>query len=366
MRNEGNTVKGFNERSPRLVGILSILGIAAGMALAFSVPKFDGLRGVYTVYADLEDAAGVQAGNEVRVAGVRVGRVTGITLRPSAARLEMEVEADVQLPVETRLEVKLKTLLGQKFIDLQLPRTYLLAGSGGNNPFSAASEFLENGDVIPMSQTRLPYEIFEAATAGSQTLEEIDKRALRDLINVLAGTAGGTKEELGRALGAIEEAGGVLDDKGPAISVLLANLEDVTGVLADKDKEIQELLERGVDVLGVLAKEREEISTLLAATDDLGGKLALLIRTVRAPIEAGTGDLINVLALVEDDLDVLGAALEALPTAQEMFAHPLRFGRFVEGNICAVTSQETCTPHGSPEEPGLPAHGQQPSPVPSP
>ena len=171
-------MKGFTERSPRVVGILSIIGIALGMALAFSVPKFDALRGVYTVYADLEDVSGVQAGNEVRVAGVRVGRVTGTELRPSAARIEMEIEADVQLPVETRLEVKLKTLLGQKFIDLQLPRTFLLAGSGGGDPFTATSEFLEHEDVIPMSQTRIPYEVFEAATAGSRTLDRESCRSM--------------------------------------------------------------------------------------------------------------------------------------------------------------------------------------------
>ena len=359
-------MKGFTERSPRLVGILSILGIALGMALAFSVPKFDALRGVYTVYADLEDASGVQSGNEVRVAGVRVGRVTGVQLRPSAARIEMEIEADVQLPVETRLEVKLKTLLGQKFIDLQVPRTFLLAGSGGDNPFTATSEFLEHEDVIPKAQTRLPYEIFQAASAGSRTLEEIDKRALRDLINVLAGTAGETKDEIGRALGAIEDASDVLDDKGPAISQLLANLEDVTGVLADKDEEIKTLLTRGVDVLGVLAEQRQEISALLAATDDLSGKLGLLVRTVRGPIETGTTDLISVLALVEEDLDTLGLALEEFPTAQEMLARALRHGKFIEGTACAVTSQETCDPAARPEAPGLPAHGQQPSPVPSP
>ena len=357
-------MKTFGERSPRVVGILSILGIAAGMALAFSIPKFEELRGVYTVYADLEDAAGVQAGNEVRVAGVRVGRVTGVELRPRAARVQMEIESDVQLPVETRAEIKLKTLLGQKFIDLQLPRTYLLAGSNGGNPITATEGFLSDGDVIPRSQTRLPFEIYQAATAGTETLEAIDKRALRELIEVLGGTTGRIDAEVDRALGAIETAGDVLDDKGPAISELLRNLEDVTGVLAERDEDLQTLLGRGADVLGVLARQRRDISALLAATDDLGGKLGVLIRTVRAPIEVGTTDLIRILALVEEEIDTLGVALEELPTAQEMFARPTKFGRFVEGHVCAVTSQETCDPDGEPAEPGLPAHGTQPSPSP--
>ena len=358
-------MKSFRERSAKIVGILSIVGIAAGMALAFSIPKLETFRGVYTVYVDLKDAAGVQSGNEVRVAGVRVGRVTGVELRPAAARIQLEVESDVQLPVETRAEVKLKTLLGQKFIDLQLPRTFLLAGSGGSNPITATSGFLSDGDVIPKSQTRLPYEIYQAATAGTETLEKIDKQALRELIDVLGGATGKTKQEIGRALIAIEDASDVLDDKGPRISELLRNLEDVTAVLARKDEDIETLLARGVDVLGVLAEERQEISALLAATDDLAGKLGLLIRTVRTPIEVGTTDLTAILALVEEEIDTLGVAIEELPTAQEMFARPTKFGRFVEGHVCAVTSQETCDPGGEPSDPGLPAHGQQPSPSPS-
>lgn len=356
-------MKGFTERSPRIVGVMSILGIVLGMALAFSVPKFDTLRGVYTVFADLEDAAGVQAGNEVRVAGVRVGRVTGVKLRPTAARIEMEIEADIQLPVETRLEVKLKTLLGQKFIDMQLPRTYLLTASGGGDPTSATAGFLTNEDVIPKSQTRVPYELYQAATAGTRTLEQIDKKALRDLIDVLAGTVGNTQDELGRALVAIEGAGDVLDDKGPSITELLGNLEDVSGVLAEKDAKIQTLFDRSVDVLGVLARQRKNLSGLLAATDDLGRNLGLLIRAVRDPVQLSTGNLIGVLTVLEEDIDTLGVALEELPTAQEMFATPLKFGRFVEGNLCAVTSEDTCTPSASPQDPGLPVEGQQPSPV---
>ena len=357
-------MKSFRESSPRLVGLLSILGIALGMLLAFSIPKFQGLRGVYTIYADLEDAAGVQGGNEVRVAGVRIGRVQGVELTPNAARVEMEIEADQQLPVETIAEVKLKTLLGQKYIDLQLPRTYLLSASGNRNPIRATEGFLSSGDVIPKSQTRLPYEIYEAAKSGSETLEAIDKESLRNLIDVLAGTFGDTEDEIGRALVAIEGAGDVLDDKGPNISELLRNLEDVSGVLASKDKQLQGLLTKGVDVFGFLAEQRTELSRLLAATDDLAGNLDLLIETVRQPIELGTTDLIGVLTLIEGDIDTLGAAIEELPTAQEMFAAPTRFGRFLEGHVCAATSEDTCAPAGSPAVPELPIVGTQPSPEP--
>jgi phospholipid/cholesterol/gamma-HCH transport system substrate-binding protein len=353
-------VKSFRERSPGIVGIISILAIAAGLALAFSIPDMTALRGVYTLSADLEDAAGVQPGNEIRVAGVRVGRVTGVQLRPGAARIEMEIESDIQIPERSRAEVKLKTLLGQKFIEIKFPRTYLAAASEGKDPTAASGDFYSDGDVIPKSSTDVPFEIYQAATEGTETLEKIDKAALRDLIDVLGETVGATKDELSRALGSIEQVGEVLDDKGPEISTLLTNLEDVSGTLATKDEELDKLLVRGADVLKLLADQRQEISSLVAATSDLGNNLGLLIQAARGNVELGVNDLNDILLLVEGEIDTIGVALDELPVAQEMFAVPADFGRFIEGTVCAVTSEDTCTPIGSPDEPGLPIVGQQP------
>jgi phospholipid/cholesterol/gamma-HCH transport system substrate-binding protein len=353
-------VKSFRERSPSLVGILSIIGIAACLALAFSIPDMKALRGIYTLYADLEDAAGVQAGNEIRVAGVRVGRVTGVELRPGAARVEMEIESDIQIPEQSRAEVRLKTLLGQKFIEIQFPRTYMAAASEGKDPTAAISGFYSDGDVIPKASTDVPFEIYQAATQGTATLEKIDKAALRDLIDVLGETVGATKDELARAFGSIENVGEVLDDKGPEISTLLSNLDDVSETLATKDKNLDKLLVKGADVLKLLANQRQEISSLVATTSDLGKNLGLLIQAARGNIELGVNDLNDILLLLEGEIDTIGAALDELPVAQEMFAVPADFGRFIEGTVCAVTSEDTCTPHGSPDEPGLPIEGQQP------
>lgn len=350
----------FRERPPWIVGIVSILLISIGLAVAFSVNKFEALRGVQTISADLRDAAGLQVGNEVRVAGVKIGKITDINLRPGAARVEMEVEDDVLLPLETRLEVKLKTLLGQKFIDLQFPRGYLAAASGGNDPSGATAGYLADGDVIPRSQTRVPFEIYEAANEGTALLEGIDKRALRRMINVLATTVTDSKEELGRAVVALDRAGKVLSPKSREISSLLRNTEKVTATLAAGDQDIEGILTRGADVLGVLAERRETISSLLAATNDLTLNLGLLIRDARGSLELGVTDLNRILASVEAETASIDAALSELGTAQEMFGRPLTMGRFVEGHVCAITTADTCVPEGSPAEPGYPFKGSQP------
>jgi phospholipid/cholesterol/gamma-HCH transport system substrate-binding protein len=357
-------MKSFRERRAWLVGIISILVIVVGVLFAFSINRFDSLRGVYTISADLKDAAGLQSGNEVRVAGVKVGRVTDISLTPRAARIEMEIEGDVEIPVETILEVKLKTLLGQKFIDLQIPRSILTAASGGGDTSAVSEGNLQDGDVIPRSQTRVPFEIYQAATEGTAVLEGIDKRSLRKMITVLSETVGASKQELSRALVSINEAGTVLADKSPQISRLLRSTEDATAALANGGEDLSGTLKRAAEVLQVLADRRATTSSLLAATNDLAGNLALLVRTARGSIASGVVDLNSILIAAQGELDTIEKALDELAVSQEMFATPLTFGRFTEGEVCAVTSEDTCVPHGSPETPGLPVHNQQPTPAP--
>lgn len=349
----------FPERRPAVIGIVSILIIAAGTTLAFSVNRFQGLRGVYEISADLTDAAGLQSGNEVRIAGVKVGRITKVGLTDTAARVTMEIAKDIRIPEETTLEVKLKTLLGQKFINLRFPKAYVVAASQGS-PEDATNGYLEAGDLIPLDRTVVPFEVHQAAREGTDVLEAIDKVALRKMLKVFAGSIDVSKEEISDALVALDDAGRVLGTKSADISSLLKNLDSLSGALARSDRDIAGVLSGGADVLGVLAERRQNTSSLLAAADDLGRTLGLLLRVASGSVRVGARDLGSVLLSVEGELASLEAALSELGIAQELFARPLQFGRFTEGAVCAVTSADTCVPNGTPEEPGFPVLGRQP------
>ena len=353
-------MRSFRERRPWLVGVTCIVLIAAGVAGAFSINRFQGLRGVYTLSADVADAAGLQPGNEVRVAGVKVGTVKRVELRRGAARVEMEIQDDVRIPLESSLEVKLKTLLGQKFVDLQMPRAFIEAASSGGDPDASTDGYYDAGDVVPLDQTSVPFEIYEAANEGTAVLEQIDKQALRELIEVLDETVGASKEELGRALDAVGDAGEVLAGNSAPLRRLLRQSARLTGTLSASGSDIDGILLRSADVLGVLAKRRATISSLLVATEDLSKNLGVLIRASKGSIEVGTADLNSILVLAAGELETIERGLAELGTAQEMFGQPLRFGRFVEGHVCSITTADTCVPSGSPEDPGLPVHGTEP------
>lgn len=73
-----------------------------------------------TVKAIFDSTAGLNKGSDVRVAGVPVGKVKEIRLRPDGkAEVEMEIERDVQLHQNAAANIANLGLLGQKYVDIQ-------------------------------------------------------------------------------------------------------------------------------------------------------------------------------------------------------------------------------------------------------
>jgi ABC-type transporter Mla subunit MlaD len=186
------------------------------------------------------------------------------------------------------------------------------------------------------------------------------------MVVVLGDTVGASSDELNHAFVSLNRAAHVLAGKSPQISTLLHSTQQAAGVLANGGESLDSILQRSSRVLKVLADRRATTSSLLGAINGLSENLGRLIQVARGSVSAGTRDLNGILITAESELDTIERVLEELGTAQRMFAQPLSFGRFTEAHACAVITEDTCFPPGSPEEPGLPVHGLQPSPSPRP
>lgn len=74
----------------------------------------------YTLYADFDNISGLSVGNDVRLAGVKVGTVNAETIDPKTfqARVAFTVQDDIKLPKDTAAEITSESLLGGKYISL--------------------------------------------------------------------------------------------------------------------------------------------------------------------------------------------------------------------------------------------------------
>lgn len=321
------SVKNFRERSPAIVGIISILAIAAATTFAFFIDRIPALKQAYEVKAQFKDAAGVTAENQVRVAGIKVGTVSDIELQDDHVLITMEIDNGTEVPADTFAEIKLATLLGTKFIDLE---------AKGGEPY------LEHGDVIPLERTTVPYEIYQASNQGTSVLEDLDGPALNDMLVQLTKLTRVTQEEVGTALEGLNELGTGLNAKDEELRSLLTGSKELTALLSDEGDEIIRLIDASNDVLGSLARKRENLQSLLAVTKEMAGTVTTVLRQNRGELDSILSDLHNALVVLERNVEHLDVAFEYAGPSSRYFGSILTQGRWADIYSCALVLTATC------------------------
>ena len=320
-------IKNFRERSPVLVGLISIIAIAIGTTFAFFIDRIPTLKQAYEISADFQDAAGLTAENQVRVAGIKVGTVKEVLLDGDRVKVTMEIDNGIEIPADAFVEIKLATLLGTKFVDIE---------AKGGEPF------LEAGDHIPIERTATPYEIYQASNQGTNVLEGLDGPALNDMLVELTKLTRITKEEVGTALAGLNELGAGLNEKDAEIRSLLKGSRELTDVLADEGDEIVSLIDASNEVLGSVASKRDEVQSLLASTNQMAADLTDLIRDNRGNLDSIFTDLHKALVVLERNVEHIDTALEYAGPSSRYFGSIWTQGRWGDIYNCATIMSGTC------------------------
>src|SRR5262249_20196671 len=135
----------IRERNPVLVGLAGLAIVAVVALLAFFSGSLPVIGGGTTYTADFTEAAGLRSGNEVRVAGVKVGSVTGVSLDGTHVKVTFKVK-NAWVGNASTAAIKIKTLLGEKYLAVDP------LGTAAQNP----------GQAIPASRTTSPYDVTQA------------------------------------------------------------------------------------------------------------------------------------------------------------------------------------------------------------
>jgi phospholipid/cholesterol/gamma-HCH transport system substrate-binding protein len=321
------SIKNFRERSPALVGIISIIAITAATTFSFFIDRIPALKQAYDIQAEFSDAAGLQVENQVRVAGIKVGTVSEVELEGDHVLVTMEIENGTDIPADSFAEIKLATLLGTKFVDLE---------AKGGEPF------LEPGDVIPVDKTSVPYEIYQAANQGTGVIEEIDGDALNAALVEMTKLITVAEDEVGSALEGLNELGTGLNEKDEELRSLLSGSRELTALLADEGDQIVRLVDASNDVLGSLARKREEIQSLLSITKQMAGTVTTVLRENRSNLDSILTDLHNALVVLERNVEHLDVAVQYAGDSSRYFGSIWTQGRWGDIYSCALILSQSC------------------------
>jgi phospholipid/cholesterol/gamma-HCH transport system substrate-binding protein len=278
--------------------------------------------------AVFSDATGVVKGDDVRIAGVKVGTVSDIEIHDeNKAIVTFSVDADSQVTAATNAAIRYRNLVGQRYIALS---------QGVGSP-----SILRDGSTIPMSRTQAALDLtvlfngfkplFEALSP-----EDINKLSY-EIITVFQGE-GGTLESL---LAHTASVTSTLASRDKVIGDLIDNLNQVMVTLGDRDDELSQLLINLRRFVSGLSKDREAILGSLESISDLAVETSGLVTGVRKPLAKDVSELRDLAGTLDRNKAELDRAIQVLPIKLNKIGRTAIYGSWFNFYLCNFKGQVT-------------------------
>jgi phospholipid/cholesterol/gamma-HCH transport system substrate-binding protein len=319
LRSFGINSKPLKERNPvaiALVGLAILALLSLGVFYSEDLPIIGGGTG-YTAY--FAEAAGLQPGNEVRIAGVVVGKVTGVSLAGPKVAVTFRVK-NAWIGDRTTAAIDIKTLLGDK---------YLALDPLGNAP-------LNPGTPIPLSRTTSPYDVTQAFGGIGQQISKINTVELAQSLRTLSSAFATTPPYVRSALRGLASLSESVASKDSVVTSLLASAKQVTRTLAREDGRFSSLLSDGNLLLAELQLRQDAIHSLLTDTQALATQLSGLVDDDQAALEPALAALNQVTSLLQSDQGDLARAVALAGPYYRLLGNALGNGRWFDVYVCGL------------------------------
>ena len=302
------------------MAIVAVLGL-----VAFAIGGLRIFERTYPLAVVVDDAAGLESGDPVRVAGIAVGSVTAIERIPEDGTLlvDFEVDSGTEISEASIASVRLRTLLGKKYLDISDPGTGAPLGAG---------------DVIPVSQTGASTDVDTLLNAAEPTLEQTDVESINGVLASVDRTLAGRGEQLRDVFVDLADLTSTFADREVELSRLIESTNRLAGVVETRDAELRSVLD-GMDlVLATLAQRGENLTGIVEEVSTLSDTLSPLLAGNRAEIGELFGHLGQVTDLVVRQKDRVDLALTQLPGLAERFYAVTSEGSWVNVYIVGVVA----------------------------
>jgi phospholipid/cholesterol/gamma-HCH transport system substrate-binding protein len=331
-------MKSFSERNPVIIAVVGIVVLALLFAGTFYSQDLPVIGSGPTYSADFTEAAGLKAGDEVRVAGVKVGQVRSVGLQGTHVLVKFRVK-NAWLGDQSTAAIKIKTLLGQK---------YLAIDPEGSNK-------LRTSDAIPLSRSTSPYDVTEAFETLGSTVGQIDTKQLAQSFQTIADTFKNTPSSVKGVLTGLTALSKTISSRDAQLATLFANTKQITNTLVSRDDQFAALINDGNQLLTELNDRRDAITSLLSGTQALGTQLSGLVADNDKTLGPALDQLDKVTTILQQNQTNLDNALRLVGPYYGLVNNALGNGRWLDTYICGLfdknnnpilsaTADRTCAP----------------------
>jgi phospholipid/cholesterol/gamma-HCH transport system substrate-binding protein len=301
------------------LGVFVVITVGLTLWIAATIVGVDtGDR--YQLVARFSDVAGLHGGDPVKLAGVGVGRVSGIHVEGGEAVVRFEVDEDVRLPVDSTVAVRWRNLIGQR---------YLWLSPGTADEELADEDTVDDAqDVVDLGQL-----VNQLAPLAQAVSPDQVNRILTTLLEAFDGneaTFDGLVSDLDAVLAALAQRDGTIEQ-------LIDDYAAITGAVASRDAQIDQMVQ---NLLAIASTFSENDALLDRALVELGATSESLDRLLSTGA-ADLGDALDHLAVLTRtaaaNVGELEAAFANLPGLFETVFPALNRGEYLRVSVLCLT-----------------------------
>jgi phospholipid/cholesterol/gamma-HCH transport system substrate-binding protein len=278
--------------------------------------------------AEFTDATGVVKGDDIRIAGVKVGTVKDVAIVDrTRALVTFSVQAAAPVSKATRADIRYRNLVGQRYISL--------------SDQIGDSTRLPDGATIPVSQTSPALDLtvlFNGFKPLFEALTPSDINQLSyEIVQVFQGE-GGTLEGL---LAHTASVTSTLADRDAIISQLIDNLNEVLAHIGSRDEQLNDLITTFRTFVGGLKNDRHAILSSLDQISVLSVQTADLVQGIRKPFVEDIHQLRTVAENLDKNKGEIDRALQVLPIKLEKVGRTAIYGSWFNFYLCQFQGKVT-------------------------
>jgi len=300
-------------------------------------------KSTYKLTATFDDVTGLLPNDNVKVAGVVVGKVTGIHVRDGRAVVDFQVRKTIKVPTDTSAAVRWRNLLGQRYV-------YLYPGT-------ASTVFASGGHI---DKTRSVVDIGELFNRLGPIVQAIAPDKVNQFLDAITQALDGNENKLRQSLDDLATLTARLAQRDQAIGRLVTNLDTAAGTINSRDAEIKAVLDNLVTITTTFSQNTAVLDDAITQTSDFSNNLNLLLGNNRDQVDHIIANLRTLTDVIHSKLPQLDTSLGNLPAATLRMFNAARYGEWLNQTIpCGAVGRNADGSFQTPSTPCNPALSPQ-------
>lgn len=302
--------------------VFVLVTIVATLVLLATISQSGG--GDRTVRAEFTDATRLQAGDDVRMAGVRIGTVTAVSLVDrTTAEVTMSLSTDVPLASTVTAGIRYRNLVGQRYVALE---------QGDGSP----DDRWPDDRVLGTDRTSPALDLTTLFDGFQPLFKALDPGQVNDLsyqiIRIFQGE-GGTVDSLLTSTASLTT---TLADKDAVIGQVVDNLNAVLDVVNARTGQLRTTVSTLQQLVSGLAADRASIGSAVQGLADLTTSVSGLLEDGRPGLQRSIDSLGALSSNLAAQTPVLDSFLTTLPTKLDAIGRTVSYGSWVNFYVCSL------------------------------